>query len=156
MFTTIIWATDGSERADAALGLVKRLASESPGSSVFAVHCDEHFVGRAAGWPVLADEEDLRVKIHGQVEELKNDGIEAELRVPVSAGKHPAEMLAQVARELDECVIVVATRGHGPIGGALLGSVTQKLLHISPCPVLVVPPALSVPKQTPETAEVAH
>jgi nucleotide-binding universal stress UspA family protein len=35
--------------------------------------------------------------------------------------------------------IVVGTRGHTPIAGLLVGSVTQRLLHIAPCPVIVVP-----------------
>jgi nucleotide-binding universal stress UspA family protein len=35
--------------------------------------------------------------------------------------------------------IVVGTRGHTPIAGLLVGSVTQRLLHIAPCPLIAVP-----------------
>jgi Universal stress protein family len=37
--------------------------------------------------------------------------------------------------------LAVGTRGHTMVAGLLLGSVTQRLLHISPCPELAVPPA---------------
>ena len=43
------------------------------------------------------------------------------------------------ARELSADVIVVGTRGHGRRSGMLLGSVTQRLLHVAPCPVVAVP-----------------
>ena len=36
-------------------------------------------------------------------------------------------------------MIVVGTRGEGPISGVLLGSVPYKLVHRSHVPVLVVP-----------------
>ena len=48
-------------------------------------------------------------------------------------------MLADHARAGDADVIVVGTRGRTTLAGLLLGSVTQRLMHVSPCPVLAVP-----------------
>jgi nucleotide-binding universal stress UspA family protein len=51
----------------------------------------------------------------------------------------PAQGLVDLAEERDARVIVVGTRGEGPLRGALLGSTPHKLLHLSDRPVLVVP-----------------
>lgn len=52
----------------------------------------------------------------------------------------PAERLADLADEEGAVFIVVGSRGRGAFRGALLGSVSQDLLGVARCPVLVVPP----------------
>ena len=139
MFKKIIWATDGSEPSDKALPYVKSLAKES-GASVTVLHVSEAFAGsRAAGLPVFVDEDEMKAKIERQVEELGSDGIEAEANVISGTGAHPAHAIAEAAREGGADLVVAGTRGHTALGGLLLGSVTQRLLHIAPCPVLAVP-----------------
>jgi nucleotide-binding universal stress UspA family protein len=140
MFKTVIWATDASQTADSALPFAKRLAQEG-GSKLIVVHSNEILHGRAGGHPVLADEEDLESKIESQVEELRKEGLDATLKLVSGTAADPAHSIADVAKKWDADVIVVGTRGHGPVVGALVGSVTQKLLHLAPCPVLAVPGA---------------
>ncbi len=48
-----------------------------------------------------------------------------------------AKELVERSRELD--LLVVGSRGYGPVRHALLGSVTSELLKAAACPVLVVP-----------------
>jgi nucleotide-binding universal stress UspA family protein len=51
----------------------------------------------------------------------------------------PAQMIIDciVSEKVD--AIVVGRRGRGRLGGLLLGSVSQKLATLSPCPVIIVP-----------------
>jgi nucleotide-binding universal stress UspA family protein len=142
MFKSIVWATDGSKAADAALPFVRDLAV---GAKVTVVHVDQHFMGRAGGYSVLADEPEVRTKIRRQAEELVETGIDATFETRVAASQTAAEVIATAAREANADLIVIGTRGHGPVTGAILGSVTQHLLHDAPCPVLAVPVHAAVP-----------
>lgn len=140
MFKSIIWATDGSASADRALPYVKSLASAG-NTEVLVLHADQLLMSRS-GQHVLADEDDVRDKIDAQAKELSDAGITAGARiVKVTTGTSPAHTIADTAREVGSDLIVVGTRGHTALGGLLLGSVTQRLLHIAPCPVFAVPAA---------------
>jgi nucleotide-binding universal stress UspA family protein len=54
---------------------------------------------------------------------------------------HPATVLIEQAR--DAALLVVGTRGHGTAASLLLGSVSQRLAHHAPCPLVIVPPKRS-------------
>jgi nucleotide-binding universal stress UspA family protein len=139
MFKTIVWATDGSANADHAFALAVGLAQES-GCPLVAVHSKELMTGRAAGFPLLADEDEIEVKIAKQVEDAKESGVDARAVVTGGWAGHAAHSIAEVAKENDADLIVTGTRGHTPVAGLLLGSVAQRLLHVAHCPVLAVPP----------------
>jgi nucleotide-binding universal stress UspA family protein len=88
---------------------------------------------------VLADDDELIEKIARQVDELRQAGFVAELRV-VRGLDGVAPMIARAAQEMGASLIVLGTHGHGHIASALLGSVARGLLHQAACPVLAVPP----------------
>jgi len=138
MFKTIVWATDGSDNADRALPYAKELA-ETKGARLVVVHCKELLTGRAGGYPIRADEPDLVAKIRRQIAELHDAGLDVQAEVVTSSGTAAAHVIADVAAEAHADVIVVGTRGQSALVGLLLGSVTQRLLHLAHCPVLAVP-----------------
>ncbi len=138
MFKKIIWATDGSDPADRALEYAKSFVTEN-GATLIAVHSIETLGGPGSrgAFPADLDEDAHQAKIKKQIEEF---GDKATFRLVMSGVSSAAHALADVAKEEGADLIVVGTRGHTAFGGLLLGSVTQRLLHISPCPVLAVPP----------------
>jgi nucleotide-binding universal stress UspA family protein len=147
MFKTVLWATDGSETAAQALPFA--LALTEPGEAkLVVVHAREIFVGRAGGFPVLADESELQQKIEAQIEGLRSGGLDATFIVRTCTGGHAARTVAAIAEEVGADLIVVGTHGYGRLATALVGSVTQGLVHAGVCPVLAIP--TGTPVQLPE------
>jgi nucleotide-binding universal stress UspA family protein len=137
MYKTIIWATDGSEGASSALREALTLAGLARGH-IIAVHCDQRLNGRAGAWPKRTDEVELRTQIAHKVEALQQDGVDIELVIRRSH-REAADVVAATAAELGGDMIVCGTRGLAAFAGAFLGSFTQRLLHVTPCPVVAVP-----------------
>lgn len=150
MYETVLWATDASTVADGALTEAVQLLQS--GGRLIAFHCDERFAGgRAGGAPLLADEFDRRARIVAQVDQLKADGIDAELII--EATHHDAAReIAKVAEEQGVDVIVCGTRGFGIVAGVLAGSVAMRLPHLAPCAVVVVSEKATENARASETA----
>lgn len=140
MFKKVVWATDGSEAADRALPLARTLAADG-GGELLVVHCIE--LSQPGMWaarrPIRSDEKELKLKMDGQLAELAHDGVPATLQTMQASMGRAAEAIAEIAREQHGEVIVLASHGHTALGELVLGSVTQRLLRIAPCPVLAVP-----------------
>lgn len=138
MFKTIVWATDGSETAQHALPFALDLVARD-GATLVAVHVRELVVGRMGGYPMYADEPDTRARLAEQIEALREDGVDAVLVERSCTSGHAAKLIAEAAEEHDADLIVLGTHGHTRIGGALIGSTTQELLHAGKLPVFAVP-----------------
>lgn len=139
MFDTVVWASDGSQNADQALEVAKMLAQDR-GASLVVVHIAQHYATKG-GLAVYPDEESVKTKLEQTVGDLAKEGFDAKLKVVDHVGPQPAHDIVDIAQEVGADLIVMGTRGHGTVTELLLGSTVQRLLHIAPCPVLVVPPA---------------
>jgi nucleotide-binding universal stress UspA family protein len=59
----------------------------------------------------------------------------------------PAKRLSTMAVTEGAQMLVVGSRGRGPLTAALLGSVSRELISLAPCPVLVVPAGATAPSR---------
>jgi nucleotide-binding universal stress UspA family protein len=139
MFKTIVLALDGSEGSRQAIPMATELARQN-GGRIVVVHVEQDVAGKGGG-PVPATEDEIQAEIRNIAEEVSNDGIETSVEMRNIMLGGPARVIAEIAKEAGADLIVVGTRGHAAAAGVLLGSVTQRLLHVAPCPVLVIPPA---------------
>lgn len=62
--------------------------------------------------------------------------IEFETKIRVGV---PSIEITSEAKEQRATAIIMGSRGNGPVVSAILGSVSYGVLHLSPCPVTVVP-----------------
>ena len=137
MFKTIVVALDGSTGSRTALPVAVGLA-ERDGARLVVAHVQEMVVGKGGG-PVNLTEDEIQEEIRGEARSLEEQGRSVELQTAHAGLGGPAHALEEIAAEVGADLIVVGTRGHSPVAGLLLGSVTQRLLHLARRPVLVVP-----------------
>jgi nucleotide-binding universal stress UspA family protein len=138
MFKSIVWAAHDSDHAKEALPYVKTLAEG--GAEVTIVHVVERIEGGGAvGPPRRVDEGKIQDDLERLATELSSEGIKASVVIRGDVGARPAHETVEVARQKNADLIVAGTRGRSVLSGLLLGGETQRLLHIAPCPVFVVP-----------------
>jgi nucleotide-binding universal stress UspA family protein len=152
---SVVCGVDGSAVSDAALdvasGLARRLGlrlvvvhaaepARAP-DAVSAPYAVSAPFGGLAGRVAVAEERDTSLQA---AEELVEEVVDAaglhDVEPRVCAGQ-PAECLADLADEEGAELIVVGSRGRGAFKSAFLGSVSNALLGVARCPVLIVPPA---------------
>jgi nucleotide-binding universal stress UspA family protein len=134
-------AVDGSPSSLQARDLVARLPLP-PASKIWlmtAYHVPIDLVPAAMAMPWVGDAEDaLRDALTAELDRLagplRHEGREVEA---VLVRGRPATAIIDRARELGVDVIVVGSRGRGPLASMLLGSVSAEVVDHAPCPVLV-------------------
>lgn len=147
MFTNIICATDGSEHGDRALRFAADLAQRD-GAELHVVHVVEKLpaLKMAGQLDTRVDEEQLKDKVARQTRQVADErNVSATLHVTSARSGHVAQRILDVMTDNRGDLIVVGTRGHSAVVGAMVGSVAQDLLHLARCPVLAVTPGSAVP-----------
>jgi nucleotide-binding universal stress UspA family protein len=156
MFKNIVLALDGSPESLAAVPYARELVQRE-GGSIEAIHVRELLMGRAGGQTLNANEDEVTASVQRVVDELAQADVSVTLNVATAAAGGPAHVIADLARRSNADLIVMGTRGRGQVAGLLLGSVTQRLLHLAHCPVMAVPPgAVALAEERTAEAAAAH
>lgn len=141
MFRRIVVATDGSEGARKAVRYVAEKLGEGD-VRVALVRVTSplpRYIFTEFMVPDLDPQGVVEKRTRDEVEEdatpLRVRGIPYEVYVEVG---DPASEVVRRARELGADLIVVGRRGLNPLQEIFLGSVSQRILHLSEIPVLVI------------------
>jgi nucleotide-binding universal stress UspA family protein len=145
--TKILLATDGSKEAELAFASAAEL-SEKTGSKLHVVYVghmplvsyespgattlDPDLLGRMQE----SAEQEARTKLDEQVQRVGMTGGEL-AEIHARLGRPDAEIVG-LADELGAGLIVLGSRGLGPLRRALMGSVSDSVVRHAHCPVLVV------------------
>jgi nucleotide-binding universal stress UspA family protein len=139
----IVVATDGSACSDRAVDFAALLA-KATGATLLIVTVggeqpseDMRKLARAEGDTAEALEL-LTNQLLQQARERAARAGAASVRLHTAWGD-PAETIIAAAQREHSDAIVVGRRGRGRLAGLLLGSVSQKLVTLAPCAVIVVP-----------------
>jgi nucleotide-binding universal stress UspA family protein len=125
--STIVVAMDGSSASQRALDRAVDYA-HSRSAEIILAHARTHAI-----------EPDMDETLADLAAKLRDQGLRVSTVVKVSLVGEEAEMIAEAAREAGAELIVIGSRGRTAFVGAVLGSVSQRILHEAPCPVLIVP-----------------
>ncbi len=138
----ILAATDGSEDAALAVRAATDL-STGAGSELHLVHAWREsalfwgfFPARSAEDSYAHEREEARRLLEEQAEQIRAAG-------GTLAGSHlregrPAEEIAGLAGDLGVGLVAIGSRGLGPIKRLVVGSVSEEVVQLAPCPTLVV------------------
>lgn len=141
----ILVATDGSQHAIRAADLALRLVRELKQADVVVNvgHIPDVALGAAAvrGGSVdlgglIESLDQAGQRILDQTAEVFS-GVDIAVRRDYRTGDPAAEIVG-AAREHKADLIVMGSRGLGQIGGLVLGSVSERVLHLAHGPVLIV------------------
>ena len=138
MFERILVAVDGSPFSDAALATAAGLATKV-GAEVDVIHVHEHEMphSKAVHLAELESPTEATVVIAAATTKLTAQGVHAQGHVLEADTHDVARRIIEFADASNAGVIIVGSRGLSTLTGMLVGSVSNKLVHVAKVPVLV-------------------
>ena len=136
MFKTVLFPVDLSrearEAADKVINIVKTFQSRLILVSVVEVVSE----GQKPFHPEMTSSETVNQLLQQAKSIFTEEGIEAEI---LQKQGHPAFTICDLADEIEADLIVIGCRGTGLTDEGATDSVSNRIINLSPCPILVVP-----------------
>ena len=139
MFRSILVAVDGSRAAAHALGEAIELA-RSEGARLTLISVAEAPRWRFSGFPLAVPFPNEAMLLREVEEIVERAEEQVPEDVPVSTVVRRGSIVNEIVKRIEageHDLVVVGSRGLGPAGSLLLGSVSRGVLAKSPVPVLV-------------------
>lgn len=142
MVKNILVGVDGSKPSIDACHFAMGLAEQTDAklTFLFVIETPQVIpVGPLSGYVTTSparSQEDVK-KAEAIVEQIAKErpGLKVSTRVELG---QPVEAICELAKTLGADLVVVGARGHNAAQRFLLGSVSDRVVHHAPCPVLVV------------------
>ena len=136
MFKTVLFPIDESREAREAVGVVCELVSKYQSRLVLLSVVEESADGESASSGKMVDETAVAKLLEGAKALFAQEGITAEV---IERKGMPAFTICDVADEVEANLIIMGCRGIGLIEEGAAESVTNRVINLAPCPILVVP-----------------
>jgi nucleotide-binding universal stress UspA family protein len=138
----VLIAIDGSDAACRAIEAAANLARQGVGVEATLVHVRESpaYYGELPPFDYESIESSLRQRQSAMLEaalaQARNCGLQT-VATQAAEGQ-AAQEIVRLASDLGADCIVMGTRGMNALGGLLLGSVAQRVVHLAAVPVMLV------------------
>jgi nucleotide-binding universal stress UspA family protein len=137
MFTTVLFPVDKSrearEAAEIVANIVKTYNSHLILLSVVEEPSEEQKIGQER---IMGSADAVAKLLQGAQALFANKGIEADL---IEREGMPSFVICDVADEVNADLIIMGCRGLGLTMEGASESVTNRVINLSPCPVLIIP-----------------
>jgi nucleotide-binding universal stress UspA family protein len=134
---SVVAAFDGNEEGRHAVLEAGRIAAAAGAQLLLVAVVDTFgamYIGLERNTVLDVVERELRERVNHLLGELP---AEARCEARLIRGPVTRTLLAEIEKGVD--LLVMGSRGYGPLGSVLLGSVSSDLVRQAPCPVLVIP-----------------
>jgi nucleotide-binding universal stress UspA family protein len=136
MFKTVLFPIDQSREAREASATAIDIVKTYNSRLVLLSVVEKTLTGEEVIDSIMSSTEAVAKLLEEARELFARQGIEAEV---IEREGMPSFTICDVADEIDANLIVMGCRGLGLTDEGAADSVTQRVINLSPCPVLIVP-----------------